>query len=186
MSARQNFLAIVVAAIGKGLDGSGAKGFLGLLSHAGELVAVMDFVGDFVGDDEMVLRLHGALHVIANGSRGFARSLHGAGIGIGERNLRVFRLFKLRPDGFHALDFLFQLGNFILEPVDLDFRRGGLAVRGFKLGQVALDARLKLFQPLGYLGLREIPVARVHRLEFAAIDGNRGGGEQARRARTPR
>ncbi len=159
MPTRQDFLAIVVTAIRKGLDGFGAKGFLGLLGHAGELVAVMDFIGDFMGDDKVVFRLHGALDVIANGSRRLARSLHGAGIGIGERNLRLFRLGKLRLDGFHALDFLFQLGNFALEAGDLDFRRGGLAVRGFKLGQVALDTRLKLFQPLGYLGLREIPVA---------------------------
>ena len=42
--------------------------------------------------------------------------------------------------------------HFILEAVDLDFGGGWLAVRGFKLGQVAFDARLKLFQPLGYLG----------------------------------
>ncbi len=102
--------------------------------------------------NEMVLRLHGALYVIANGSGRFARSLHGARVGIGERNLRVFRLLKLRFDRFHALDFLFQPANFILEPGALDFWRRGLAVRGFKLGQIALDTRLDLFQPLGHLG----------------------------------
>ena len=93
--------------------------------------------------------------------------------------MRIFCLFELRPDRFHALDFLFQLGNLAVQPGNLDFGRGGLTVSGFKLGQIAFDARLKLFQPLGHLGLREIPVPRVHRLEFAAVDGNRGGGEQA-------
>ena len=75
----------------------GAKGFFGLLSHARELVAVMDGVGDFMRDDEVVLRFHRALHIIANGSCCFARPLHGARIGISQRNLRIFRLLKLLP-----------------------------------------------------------------------------------------
>ena len=150
----------------------GAKGFFGLLSHARELVAVMDGVGDFMRDDEVVLRFHRALHVIAHGSCCFARPLHRARIGISQRNLRIFRLLKLCLDRFHALDFLFQLGDLAVESADLDFRRGGLAIGGFKLGEIARDARLDLLQPLGYLGLREVPVPRVDCFEFAAIDSN--------------
>jgi hypothetical protein len=61
-----------------------------------------------------------------------------------------------------------ELANLVLEAADLDFGRGGLAVGGFQFGQVALDALLNLFQPLGDLGLREIPVPRVDRFELAA------------------
>jgi hypothetical protein len=61
----------------------------------------------------------------------------------------------------------------LIEAVDLDFGRGWLAVSGFKLGQIALNARLDLLRPLGRFGLREIPVARVDRFELAAVDGNR-------------
>ncbi len=78
----------------------------------GKLVTVMGSVGDFVSDDEVVLRLQGALHVVANGSCFFARALQRACVGIGERNLRVFHLFELRLDRFHALNFLLQLANF--------------------------------------------------------------------------
>jgi hypothetical protein len=98
--------------------------------------------------------------------------------GIGERNLRIFRLGKLSPARSHALDFLFQLGNFMFEAGDLNFGRGGLAVSGFKLGQIPLDARLDLFQPLGHLGFRKVPVPRIDRFELTSADGNRCGSEQ--------
>jgi hypothetical protein len=48
-------------------DGFSTKSLFGLPGHAGELAAVMDSVGDFVSDNEMVLCFHGALHVVANG-----------------------------------------------------------------------------------------------------------------------
>ena len=150
---------VIVAAIGDGLDGVSTESFFGLLSHAGELVTVIHSIGDFVSDDEVVLGLDSALHVIANGSCCFACPLHSARIGIGERNLCVFRLCKLRSDRFHALDFLFQPASFIFEAGGLDFWRGWLTVSGFKLGQIPLDARLDLFQPLGHLGRGEVPVA---------------------------
>jgi hypothetical protein len=56
--------------------------------------------------------------------------------------------------------------NLALEPGALDFRRRRLAVGGFKLGQIALDARFDLLQPLGCLGLREILVARLTALNL--------------------
>ena len=55
-----------------------------------KLMAVMDGVGNFMRDDEVVLRFHRALHIIAHGSSCLARPFDGARIGIGQRNLRVF------------------------------------------------------------------------------------------------
>ena len=94
----------------------------------------MDSVGDVMSDDEVVLCLHGALNVVANGSCRFARPLHRASVRIGQRDLRVFRLFQLRLNRLHALNFLLQPVNLALEPGALDFGRRRLAVGGFKLG----------------------------------------------------
>ena len=178
--ASQHLVAVVVAAVSESLHRFGAKSRLGLLGHAQELAAVIDGIGDFVSDDEVVLDFNGALNVVADGSRGLAGSLHRARVGIGERDLRVFLLCEPRLDGFHALDFLFEPADFVFEMRAFEFRGLRLAVSDFKLRQVALDACLDLFQPLGHLGLREVPVARVDRFELAAVDGDSRGGEQAR------
>ena len=54
-----------------------------------------------------------SLHVVANSSCRFTLRLHGACVGIGQRDLRVFCIRKLLLSRFHALNFSFQPANFI-------------------------------------------------------------------------
>ena len=89
-------------------------------------------------------------------------------------------LCKLRLDRFHTLNFLLEPADFIFEMRAFDFRGLGLPVSDFEQGQVALDARLDLLQPLRHLGFSKIPVTRVDRFELAPVDGDSRGGEQAR------
>jgi hypothetical protein len=63
--ASQHLFAVVVAAVSKGLHRFGAKSRLGLLRHAEELAPVIDGIGDFVSNNEMVLGFHSTLNVVA-------------------------------------------------------------------------------------------------------------------------
>ena len=72
-----------------------------------------------------------------------------------------------------ALHLLFDGGDLLLEPGDLGFRdRRRLPVRAVELGQIACDALLQLLHALLELGVGEVLVAVVDRLELAAVDGN--------------
>ena len=61
--ASQHFFGFIVAAVGEGLHRLGAKSRLGLLRHAQELAPIIDGVGDFVSNDEIVPDFNGALNV---------------------------------------------------------------------------------------------------------------------------
>ena len=67
---------------------------------------VIDGIGDFVSNDEMVLDFNGALNVVTNGSCRFAGSLHRARIGIGERDLSVFLPVQAAPRSLSYAQFL--------------------------------------------------------------------------------
>src|SRR3977135_4543476 len=71
-----------------------------------------------------------------------------------------------------ALYFLAQLRDLLLEPRGLGLRhRRTLAVSRIELRQIAGDALIDLFQAPLHLGLGEVLVTVVHRLELAAVDG---------------
>lgn len=59
--------------------------------HSGELVAVVPLVDDRVGYDQMVLRIDGGLHAVANDARAATVRSHGSRIGIGQQELLVLR-----------------------------------------------------------------------------------------------
>ncbi len=66
-----------------------------------------------------------------------------------------------------------------------DLGRGGpglLPVSRFERGHVAGDALFDLLDPKPQLGWREALVARVHRLELAAVDRDQAVGEQVQLA----
>src|SRR6266404_1070319 len=109
--------------------------------------------------------------------RSRARWSHRAGIRIGEGDLLIGRGEHLLLNSLEALYLFFELGQLLLEPRGpgrkLLRRRltgGGLAIGGVELAQIARNAPLDLRQPPFHLSLREVVVARVHRLELAAVD----------------
>lgn len=75
--------------------------------------------------------------------------------------------------------FLAQRRNLLVEPGDLGFRhRFPLTIGTIKLRKVAGDALVNLRQPPLHLGLREVPISRVDRLELAAVNRNARFAEQ--------
>ena len=60
-----------------------------LLGHREQLGAVMADVGDFVGDDQMVLGIDRGLHVVADDAGAAATGGHRARIRISQRDLPV-------------------------------------------------------------------------------------------------
>ena len=81
------------------------------------------------------------------------------------------------------LRFLFELCDPLLEPSDPRLRnRLALAVGGLQLREVARDARLDPLEPPLHLGLGEVPIARIHRLELRSVDGDAGHAEQSQLA----
>ena len=64
---------------------------LSLPRDIGELGAVVADVGHFMGDDEVMLRVHRGLNVVANEPGALAVRRHGPRIGVGQRDLSVRR-----------------------------------------------------------------------------------------------
>src|SRR5258708_14638590 len=96
---------------------------------------------------------------------------HRAGMRIGEGDLLIGRGEHLLLNSLEALYLFFELGQLLLEPRGpgrkLLRRRltgGGLAIGGVELAQIARNAPLDLRQAPFHLSLREVVVARVHRL----------------------
>ena len=87
--AGQDFLAFEVAAVGNDIQRVSFQSGLGPFGHGEELRAVGAHIGDFVGDDQMMLGVHRGLHVVAHHAAAPAACRHGAGVGIGERDLPV-------------------------------------------------------------------------------------------------
>jgi hypothetical protein len=130
-----------------------------------------------MGDDQMVRRIDSRLHVVADHAGAAPAGCHRAGIGIGEGYLLIGRSEHLFLDRLEALHLFFELGELLLEPSGpggKHFRRiltgGSLAVGGVELAQIARNTLLDLRQAAVHLPFREVVVARVHRLELAAVD----------------
>src|ERR1700731_229860 len=132
-----------------------------------------------MGNNEMILGVHGTLYIIADHPAASATGGHRARIGIGKRDLLVFGLHHLSVQCVQALYFLAQRRNLLVEPHDLGFRYlVPLAIGAIKLREVAGYALVNLRQPPLHLGLREVSVPRVDGFELAAVDRNARLAEQ--------
>ena len=81
-----------------------------------KLGSVMADVGDFVGDDQMVLGVDRGLHVVADDAGAPATGGHRARIRIGQRDLLVGCVLQLLSNLVQALHLLFDRGDLLLEP----------------------------------------------------------------------
>src|SRR5258707_1743742 len=126
-----------------------------------------------MSNNEMMLRIHGTLHIVADHAAASTTRGHRARIGIGQRYLLVFGLHHLGVQCIEALYLLAQRRNLLVEPRDLGFRyRFPLTIGAVELREVAGYTLVNLRQPPLHLGLREVPVPRVDGLELAAVDRN--------------
>src|SRR5215472_15940229 len=64
--AREDLVAVVVAAVSKGDDLLATGGLLSLECHGRKLVAVVTLVDYLVGHDQMVLRVDGDLYIVSD------------------------------------------------------------------------------------------------------------------------
>src|SRR5882724_10491083 len=126
-----------------------------------------------MGNNEMMLGVYGALHIVADYPAASATRGHRARIGIGQRDLLVFGLHHLNVQCVQALYLLAQRHNLLVEPRDLGLRYPlPLAIGAIKLREVAGYTLVNLRQPPLHLGLREVPVPRVDGFELAAVARN--------------
>ena len=183
--AGEYLLAFEVAAIGDGFEAFCLQCRLRLVGHVRELRLIGADVGDLVRDDQMVRRINGRLHVVADHAGAAPAGCHRAGIGIGEGYLLIGRGEHLFLDRLEALHLFFELDELLLEPRGpgrkLLRRRltgGCLAIGRVELAQIARDAVLDLRQPPLHLPFREVVVAAVDGFELAAIDRNAGFRQQ--------
>src|SRR5216684_5709023 len=132
-----------------------------------------------MGNNEMMLGVYGALHIVADYPAASATRGHRARIGIGQRDLLVFGLHHLNVQCVQALYLLAQRCNLLIKPRDLGLRyRFPLTIGAIKLREVAGYALVNLRQPPLHLGLREVSVPRVDGFELAAVDRNARLAEQ--------
>src|SRR3979490_790841 len=89
-----------------------------------------------MSNNEMMLGIHGALHIVSDESAASTAGGHRARIGIRKRYLLVLGLHHLSVQGVQALYLLAQRCNLLIEPRDLGLRYrfplaiGGQAARG--------------------------------------------------------
>jgi hypothetical protein len=136
-------------------------------------------VGHLVRHDQVVFGVDRGLHIVADHARAPTACRHGAGVGIGQRDLLVRRGLNLLLRLFQGLHLPAQAGDLLGDPLGPGFGDVAvLAVGPVEGGQVARDAGIDLFHALGDLGHGEVLVAVVDRLELAAVDRHHGLGEQ--------
>ena len=153
-----------------------------------ELVAVVADVGDLVGHDQVMLRVDGGLHVVADDAAARARwSPWTARPDRSARSAGPARRARPASRALNACICSRKRGDLLLQPDGLGLRQLALlAVGRLQRRHVALDAGLDLLHPLLQLGLGEVLVPGVHRLELAAVDRRHGVGEQVQLAGTAR
>src|SRR5882762_5293050 len=131
----EDLLAIEVTAVGKYGEVGIANRLPCLLGHGTELLPVVSAVGHIVGHDQMMLRIHGNLGVIADDAGATAAGGHGTGVGVCERDLMIRR----------SLHLFFDATDLLLESRHAAFAHSGrFPVGTIELGQVAPHALLKL------------------------------------------
>ncbi len=175
----QNLFAFEVAAISNDGQIFLSRRIACLRGHREQLGAVMADVGDFVGDDQMMLGIHRGLDVVADHAGAPATGGHRAGIRIGQRDLPVGGCLQLLSNLLQVLHVRLDRGDLLLEPRNSAFRdQGRLPIRTVELGQIPADAFLQLRHALLELVVGEVLVAVVDRLELAAVDRHDRFGEQ--------
>src|SRR5437879_386196 len=113
--AREDLVAVEVAAVGHGGDLVAARGLLCLERHGRKLLAVVPLISHLVRHDQMVLRVDGDLHVVADRGSAFATGCHRSGVGIGQRDLLVGRVLnRLLPLLRRSVIFYFSRTDFTL------------------------------------------------------------------------
>ena len=131
--------------------------------------------------NQMVLGIHGDLHVVADDAGTAAARRHRTAVGIGQRDLLVRRRKHLLLVDGKLAHLLLQLCQLLGKPRHLRGQRLRrlLPVGRVKLAQIARDALLQLGTPPFHLRPCEVLVPVVHGLELAAIDGNARRREKA-------
>ena len=92
--AREDLVAVEVAAVGQGGDLLAARGLLCLERHGRKLMAVVPLIGHLLGHDQMVLGVDDDLYIVADGSGAFAAGRHRTGVRIGQRDRLVGRVLN--------------------------------------------------------------------------------------------
>src|ERR1700682_6361929 len=120
-----------------------------------------------MGNNEMLLGVYGAWHIVTDHPAASATCGHRPRIGIGQRDLLVLGLHHLSVQSVQALYLLAQRRNLLVEPGDFGFRYC------FPLASAAVDLR----EVAGSASRRCILAcvkfrSRVHGLELAAVDRN--------------
>ena len=178
--ARQNLLAVEVAAIGDGIEVLHFQRRLRPLGHGRKLRPVVTDVGHLMRDDQMMLGVDRDLDVVADDTGALAARRHRAGIGICQRYLLVRCGEHFHLENLETLHLLLQLLDLLFQAARLGLERLGrlLPVGSVELLQIARDALLDLRHASVHLGAREVLIAVVHRLELAAVDRDAGFREQ--------
>ena len=105
-------------------------------------------IGDVVGHDQVVLRIDGGLHIVADNGGSLAASSHGSRVRIGQRDLLVRRGVHLSSHGFERLHLRLERGDLVLQADRVGFLQFPiLSPRRFQRCHVALDAGLDLLHP---------------------------------------
>jgi hypothetical protein len=139
--------------------------------HPAELPVIASNIGHVVFDDQVMLRIHDGLNVVADRAGSFASTGHAAGIRAGQRQL--FVRFVLQP----RLD-LCELSHPVAQKRDLHVQPHGLHIEPYRAGsvcgfshvEISLYAFLNLLPTLVDLAGRVVSVTAVHSLELGAVD----------------
>jgi len=131
-----------------------------------------------VRDDEMMLGIDGALHVVADSVGAVALRGHRSRVGISQGDLRLTRGDHLSLDRCQTAELRLERLDALRKPRNL---AGGhrnasdllLAIRAVELLEIALDGALDGCNPFRQSVFGEILLAMVHGLELAAV--NRDG-----------
>src|SRR5262249_49648010 len=111
---------------------------------------------------------------------------HRARVRIGERYLPVLALHHLRIDRVEADDLFLELLDLVLQPHNFRLRhRIAVPVGSLELREIASDALVDPLQAPLHLGLGEVLVPRIDRLELRSVDGDARCTEQIKLAAQP-
>jgi len=131
-------------------------------------------------NDQMMLRLDGSLHVIADHAGLSARRCHGAGIGIGQRDLRLSAFVHPPLDGLQGIGFSPAVSQLLdrARKATVGNRHPGLAhhlVGTVELDKIRFDNRVYLAKATLEFLTREALGLRIDGFELAAIDCDNAG-----------
>lgn len=163
-----------VALVGDGMQLLAPQRRLGRRRHRAQLRAIEALIGDLVGHDQVGLGVDGTLDIVANQPAEPGAGRHRAGIGIGQGNLSVGGIGQGFVHCLEARDLLPDASVSAGEACNLLGLCLALllTVDADHLLDVSFDIGLQMGQAAGDLALGKVAIAVVHRLEFAAVDGD--------------